>query len=94
MLRKAGLTFFSALVLVALFTVCNAQEDHQHAHGAGEKIGHVHFPISCDSAQAEFDRAVAMLHSRLVTICNLADSSRSELKEARMFLQSQPSRGR
>ena len=31
---------------------------------AGEKLGEVHFPISCNSdAQQRFDRAVAILHS-------------------------------
>jgi tetratricopeptide (TPR) repeat protein len=35
-----------------------------HEHGGGEKLGRVHFPISCNPAvQTEFDRAVAMLHS-------------------------------
>ena len=34
------------------------------AQAAGEKLGEVHFPISCSpAAQQEFDRAVAMLHS-------------------------------
>ena len=31
---------------------------------AHDKLGHVHFPISCSAAsQEEFDRALAMLHS-------------------------------
>jgi tetratricopeptide (TPR) repeat protein len=33
-------------------------------HGTGEKLGAVHFSTSCNAtAQAEFDRAVALLHS-------------------------------
>jgi tetratricopeptide (TPR) repeat protein len=63
MLRKVGLALCSAFVLVSFFVVCTAQENHQHEHGADEKIGQVHFATACDSAQDEFDRAVAMLHS-------------------------------
>src|SRR5689334_17740293 len=63
MLRKAGLALFCALALVPLSSLCKAQENHQHEHGAGEKVGQVHFPISCAAAQVDFDRAVAMLHS-------------------------------
>src|SRR5215831_2692454 len=37
-------------------------QDHQH--GAGEKLGTVHFQTSCSApAQAAFDRALALLHS-------------------------------
>ena len=62
--RKIGIAFASALFFLAVPLVCNAQEDHQHQHGSNEELGRVHFPVSCDSAtQAEFDRAVAMLHS-------------------------------
>jgi tetratricopeptide (TPR) repeat protein len=40
---------------------CLAQE---HQHGNSEKLGVVHFATSCNaSAQKEFDRAVALLHS-------------------------------
>ncbi len=36
----------------------------EHEHGPDEKLGTVHFPTSCNApAQAEFDRAVALLHS-------------------------------
>jgi hypothetical protein len=63
-LYKANLFLLSALLFVSLFSFGNAQEIHQHEHSAHEKLGQVHFPISCNSAaQAEFDRAVAMLHS-------------------------------
>src|SRR6185436_11324017 len=41
-----------------------AQADHAGHGGAGDLYGRVHFPTSCaPAAQAEFDRAVAMLHS-------------------------------
>jgi tetratricopeptide (TPR) repeat protein len=36
----------------------------EHEHGAGEKLGAVHFATSCnEGAQKEFDHAVALLHS-------------------------------
>ena len=36
----------------------------QEKTGEPEKLGKVHFPVSCTStAQQQFDRAVAMLHS-------------------------------
>jgi hypothetical protein len=36
----------------------------EHQHGAGEKLGAVHFATSCnDVAQKDFNRAVALLHS-------------------------------
>lgn len=41
-----------------------AQEDHRHHHPAGEVLGRVHLPISCKpEVQADFDRAMALLHS-------------------------------
>jgi hypothetical protein len=41
-----------------------AQEMHSHSHGAGEDLGEVHFPTSCSAeVQADFTRAVALLHS-------------------------------
>jgi hypothetical protein len=37
---------------------------HMHAPAAGETLGAVHFPVSCNTdAQQRFGRAVAMLHS-------------------------------
>jgi len=40
------------------------EEQHKHEAGPAEALGKVHFPVSCNtSAQKEFDRAVAMLHS-------------------------------
>jgi hypothetical protein len=64
MLRKTKLLALSAILLALLSSLCNAQDIHQHEHSDGEKLGRVHFPISCNAAgQIEFDRAVAMLHS-------------------------------
>jgi len=39
-------------------------QEHEHEHGAGEKLGSVSFATSCTPAvQKEFNRAVALLHS-------------------------------
>jgi hypothetical protein len=41
-----------------------AQEPEQHKHDMGEKLGRVNFTVSCNSsAQQQFNRAVALLHS-------------------------------
>lgn len=41
-----------------------AHEDEQIPQGAPDRVGEVHFPISCNAAaQQEFNRALAMLHS-------------------------------
>ena len=52
------------LVLLALgFASATAAQDHTTSHAA-ESLGRAHFPVSCSpAAQAEFDRAFAMLHS-------------------------------
>jgi len=55
----------SATLIVVLSCAVNAQEmGHQHRHDASEKVGEVHFVVSCaPQAQKEFNRAVAWLHS-------------------------------
>ena len=55
----------SATLIVALACAGDAQEmGHQHRHDASEKLGEVHFVVSCTpQAQKEFNRAVAWLHS-------------------------------
>jgi tetratricopeptide (TPR) repeat protein len=57
----------SLLTLALAGSPATSQEeaDHQHHdHGSTSDLGVVHFPISCDDAvQADFDRAVALLHS-------------------------------
>jgi len=41
-----------------------ADVPHKHDHGKAGDLGSVHFPVSCSpSAQKDFERAVAMLHS-------------------------------
>ena len=53
---------FVTLFLSATFGF--AQEMHPHKHDASEKLGEVHFAVSCKpEAQAQFNRAVAWLHS-------------------------------
>ena len=58
-------TWTSALCLVFAFvTAAVSQEMHPHKHDPSEKLGTVHFPISCTpQAQKKFNRAVAWLHS-------------------------------
>lgn len=52
-----------ALIVVLLATSAAAQEGH-YDHPIPERLGSVHFPISCDPAvTAGFDRSVALLHS-------------------------------
>jgi hypothetical protein len=53
-------TVFAALVVISCMLSARAQEKS----GGEEKLGKVHFPVSCTAdAQQQFDRAVAMLHS-------------------------------
>jgi hypothetical protein len=50
-----------AMLLTLMASSSRAQE---YRHGNGEKLGTVHFATSCDeTAQKEFNRAVALLHS-------------------------------
>jgi len=52
---------FPSMVLI-LSAFAATQETHNH--GVPEKLGKVDFSVSCDAAvQAEFNRAVALLHS-------------------------------
>src|SRR5262249_27983394 len=64
---KSGKLFFGAIFLcLASFTATRAQEAHQHdhQHDAAEKLGQVHFHISCGAkSQQQFTRALALLHS-------------------------------
>jgi tetratricopeptide (TPR) repeat protein len=60
-------SFKSLLFVFAIFSLAAravAQEEHQHSAVEPEKVGTVHFPISCKTeAQQPFERAVALLHS-------------------------------
>jgi hypothetical protein len=64
---KSGKLFLCAILLFLVsVAVTKAQEPHQHdhQHGATEKLGQVHFRISCGAqAQQQFTRALALLHS-------------------------------
>ncbi|MEP6731840.1 MAG: hypothetical protein ABJE10_14430 [bacterium] len=52
---------FSALLVAVASSRISAQE---HAHGADDKLGSVHFATSCSPAVAtDFDRGIALLHS-------------------------------
>ena len=56
----------SVLIVSMLTVTLRAGEgDHQHDHGPVDlgKLGKVSFAVSCRGAQAEFSRAVAMMHS-------------------------------
>src|SRR6185437_3420898 len=58
---KMALTKLVSACLLTMVASCVAQ---QQQHGPDEKLGVVHFATSCNpSAQNEFDRAVALLHS-------------------------------
>jgi len=49
---------------LSLIASARAQDPAQHQHPAPEKLGRVHFEISCrPEVRAPFDRAVALLHS-------------------------------
>src|SRR5262245_18034526 len=61
---KSAKSLLLALVVLSLAAQALAHEEHQHASGNPEKVGTVHFPISCKAeVQQPFERAVALLHS-------------------------------
>jgi tetratricopeptide (TPR) repeat protein len=63
-MNYARTCLMTALVACAMSSPVSAQEQHQHQHTAPEKLGTVSFPTSCSPAvQADFARAVALLHS-------------------------------
>lgn len=56
--------FFAAMISVLCFSPTRAQEMHPHTHAPAEKLGQVNFAVSCNaSAQTQFNRATALLHS-------------------------------
>ncbi len=60
-MRRACLSIgFAAALMLA--PAVPAQE-HLHSHGERQVLGRVHFPTSCQGVDAEFTRAVALLHS-------------------------------
>lgn len=57
-------TWLAVVTLALLAAPALAQPHDQHAGAASEKLGTVHFETSCSPAvRADFDRAVALLHS-------------------------------
>jgi hypothetical protein len=61
-------SFRVSRVLAAALAIASgwalAQDEHQHAHVASEKLGVVHFPTSCNrQVQPTFERGLALLHS-------------------------------
>jgi tetratricopeptide (TPR) repeat protein len=72
-MRKAGSLYVAAMLAMLLGAPTAATADQATpaqppstapAPGAGEQLGEVHFPVSCNSAaQQRFGRAVAILHS-------------------------------
>jgi hypothetical protein len=65
-LRRLPCVCAAVTLMLAGSPALRAQDeaDHQHHHESSGDLGVVHFPISCDSAvHADFDRAVALLHS-------------------------------
>jgi tetratricopeptide (TPR) repeat protein len=64
---KRLILFVFVLTISTVVPVTMAQEHSGHDHSAqanAEKVGTVHFPVSCTPAtQQQFERAVSMLHS-------------------------------
>jgi hypothetical protein len=53
-----------AVGIALLFGAAAIAQEHEHGAAPAEKLGTVHFAVSCGaSAQPQFDRAVALLHS-------------------------------
>jgi hypothetical protein len=60
-MRRSFLSIgFTAVLLLAPAVLA---QEHQHSHGETEALGKVDFPTSCWEVDAEFTRAVALLHS-------------------------------
>lgn len=61
MRRKIGVLFVCFLCAISL---AMAQEHQHDDHHAKDDLGTVHFAVSCNAdAQAQFDHALALLHS-------------------------------
>lgn len=67
MKRTLLMILLVSLTLIALLCQtrsAQAQQPHQHEHGASQEAGRVSFTVSCNpQAQRQFNRAVAWLHS-------------------------------
>jgi tetratricopeptide (TPR) repeat protein len=65
-MRPGNLLLYSILLCFVGAAVTRAQEEHQHDHhhDPAEKLGQVHFRVSCGAtSQQQFTRALALLHS-------------------------------
>jgi tetratricopeptide (TPR) repeat protein len=63
-MRTSLRTFVLVATLAAPPAQALAQHEHDHAHAAPEKLGHVQFPTSCSpEVQPTFTRGMALLHS-------------------------------
>lgn len=62
--RRPALSYLCVSVLVVVLAGCaSAMGRQQRPHAGHHDLGKVHFPISCTApAQAEFDRALGLLH--------------------------------
>lgn len=62
---KLGKLFLVTFIALPIFAIgATAQQNLQHKHEMGEKLGQVNFAVSCNrAAQQQFTRAVALLHS-------------------------------
>lgn len=69
-----------AILAVVVATSAAAQAPEPAA--ADQSLGHVHFPVSCVGAEADFDRAVAMLHSFWYEAANRAFGEIAKLDPA------------
>ena len=63
-MKLSRLFLFASVAVLLLPLTLSAQEMDQHKHEMGEKLGRVNLSVSCNStAQQQFNRAVALLHS-------------------------------
>ncbi len=61
-MKTSKLFLLAALTALMSVSLVRAQEGHQH--DSSEKLGQVNFPVSCSAtAQKQFNRALALLHS-------------------------------
>jgi tetratricopeptide (TPR) repeat protein len=61
---ESEVTRVNLLAIVLLILGASRSMAQEHQHGTAEKLGAVHFAISCNEvAQKEFNRAAALLHS-------------------------------
>lgn len=63
-MKLRNLSLAASVVTLLCLSPAPAQEMHTHQHDASEKLGRVNFSVSCKpSAQRQFNRATALLHS-------------------------------